>query len=137
MQKPEFFLVKLFESQEFAQSFLSGKLYSNYLAHFRNLEKDKRGDPHEGVYALSKQGILTLTNQNPDGSIETISLTERDFAEPTLLMPNSVSSLNIFCMHMAHCQEFSIFYCGIRKAGITLNWKYLKRVLGSLVNIWL
>ena len=51
--------------------------------------------------------MFTLTATFPGGS-DTITLTEKDFAGPPLLMPDSVGFLNIFCMHMAHCREFAL-----------------------------
>ncbi len=111
MGKPKYFLVKMSDSEDFAKAFRSGILYANRLSCFRKLEAGKRGDPHEGVFALSDKGVLTLTATFPGGS-DTITLTERDFAGPPLLMPDSVSFLNIFCMHMAHCREFTLLSAG-------------------------
>ena len=111
MKKPEYFLVKMFASEDYAKAFQRGKLYANRLSFFRNLETGGRGDPHEGVFALSDKGVLTLTATFPDGS-DTITLTEKDFAGPPLLMPDSVGFLNIFCMHMAHCREFALSTAG-------------------------
>ena len=105
MGKPKYFLTKMSDSEDFAKAFRSGKLYANRLSCFRKLEAGKRGDPHEGVFDLSDKGVLTLTATFPGGS-DTITLTEKDFAGPPLLMPDSVSFVNIFCMHMAHCREF-------------------------------
>lgn len=112
MGKPDFFLTKMTDSEDFAKAFRSGKLYANRLSFFRNLEAGNRGDPREGVFVLSDQGVLTLTATFPDGSSDTINLTEKDFADPPLLMPDSASFLNIFCMHMAHCREFTLSSSG-------------------------
>ena len=111
MGKPEYFLTKMCGSEDFSKAFRSGKLYANPLPFFRKLEAGKRGDPHEGVFVLSDKGVLTLTATFSGGS-DTITLTEKDFADPPLLMPDSVSYLNIFCMHMAHCREFAISSSG-------------------------
>ena len=111
MGKPKYFLVKMSDSEDFAKAFRTGKLYANRLSCFRKLEAGKRGDPHEGVFVLSDKGVLTLTATFPGGS-DTITLTEKDFAGLPLLMPDSVSFLNIFCMHMAHCREFALLSAG-------------------------
>ena len=111
MGKPEYFLTKIFDSEDFAKAFRSGTLYANRLSLFRKMEAGKRGDPHEGVFVMSDKGVLTLTATFPGGS-DTITLTEKDFAGPPLLLPNSVSFLNIFCMHMAHCREFALSSVG-------------------------
>ena len=111
MGKPKYFLAKMSDTEDFANAFRSGKLYANRLSYFRKLEAGKRGDPHEGAFVLSDKGVLTLTATFPGGS-ETITLTEKDFARPPLLMPDSVSFLNIFCMHMAHCREFTLLSAG-------------------------
>ena len=111
MGKPKYFLVKMSDTEGFANAFRSGKLYANRLSYFRKLEAGKRGDPHEGAFVLSDKGVLTLTATFPGGS-ETITLTEKDFSRPPLLMPDSVSFLNIFCMHMAHCREFTLLSAG-------------------------
>ena len=111
MERPEFFLTKMSDSEDFAKAFRSGKLYANRLSFFRNLEAGNRGDPREGVFVLSDRGVLTLTATFPGGS-DTITLTEKDFASPPLLMPDSASFLNIFCMHMAHCREFEFSSSG-------------------------
>ena len=68
MGKPKYFLVKMSDSEDFAKAFRSGKLYANRLSCFRKLEAGKRGDPHEGVFALSDKGVLTLTATFPGGS---------------------------------------------------------------------
>ena len=107
MRKPKYFLTKMFGSEDFSKAFRSGKLYANRLSFFRKLEAGQRGDPHEGVFVVSDKGVLTLTATFPGGS-DTITFTEKDFAGPPLLMPDSVSFLNIFCMHMAHCREFAL-----------------------------
>ena len=60
---------------------------------------------------MSDKGVLTLTATFPGGS-DTITLAEKDFAAPPLLMPDSASFLNIFCMHMAHCREFELSSAG-------------------------
>ena len=111
MGKPKFFLTKMCGSEDFAKAFRRGKLYANRLSFFRNLEAGNRGDPSEGVFALSEKGVLTLTTTFPGGS-DTITLTEKDFAGPPLLTPDSVSFLNIFCMHMAYCREFEFSSAG-------------------------
>ena len=61
MGKPDFFLTKMTDSEDFAKAFRSGKLYANRLSFFRNLEAGNRGDPREGVFVLSDKGVLTLT----------------------------------------------------------------------------
>ena len=111
MGKPRYFLVKMSDSEDFAKAFRGGKLYANRLSYFRKLETGRRGDPREGVFVFSDKGVLTLTATFPGGS-DTIILTEKDFAGPPLLMPDSVSFLNIFCMHMAHCREFTLGSAG-------------------------
>ena len=98
-------------SEDFAKAFRSGKLYANRLSFFRKLERGERGDPHEGAFVMSDKGVLTLTATFPGGS-DTITLTEKDFAAPPILLPDSVSFLNIFCMHMAHCREFEFSSTG-------------------------
>ena len=106
MGTPKYLLTKMCGSEDFAKAFRSGKLYANRLSHFRKLEAGQRGDPHEGVFVMSDKAVLTLTATFPGGS-DTVTLTEKDFAGPPLLMPDRVSFLNIFCMHMAHCREFT------------------------------
>ena len=111
MEKLSYFLTKMCGSEDFAKAFRSGKLYANRLSFFRKLEAGKRGDPHEGIFVMSDKGVLTLTATFSGGS-DTITLTEKDFAGPPILIPDSVSFLNIFCMHMAHCREFEISSAG-------------------------
>ena len=97
-------LVKLYDTKKYADAFLSGKLFANTVAHFKDLEDAKiRRDEDEGAITLplSESTRLTLTPSGDNPTLPTLALTSSDLAAPPTLRPRWFDALNIFCMVLA------------------------------------
>ena len=94
-------LIKFFDKPEYAQDFMSGKLYANRLSYFKEIEGedggDARSDKHEGVSANWQldQGKLVLNGHRfTNGS--------------AIIQMNWLDHLNVFCLHAIHGGDFEL-----------------------------
>jgi len=95
-----FFLVKVFDREEYARDFIKGKLFSNRLSFFRKYEEDEsanRGDKYEGVVGWHQPDQIRL---EINGKIIT------DLAGPVMTQMNWHDHLNVFCIYAAHSGDF-------------------------------
>lgn len=100
MKKTIFFLVKIFDDEQYASDFRSGKLFANRISYFRHLEEEEesnRGDIHDGVVSWFQPDQIKL-------EINGITLT--DLAGPVSVKMNWHDHLNIFCIYAAHSGEY-------------------------------
>ncbi len=100
-----FFLAKVFQEQDHANEFISGRLFANRLSYFKRVEDaEGRGDPREGAI-LPPLDRLTITLEGKDprtGSVEEITITGHDLEAPPVIVPRWFDHINLFCMYAAH-----------------------------------
>lgn len=93
-----YFLAKFFERDEYARDFLSGRLWMNSFAYFKDLEassNDGRADRYEGAETwLQPSPTLQV-------SIGGHVMPAADFAGPVVVQPRRYDSWNLFCMYAA------------------------------------
>ena len=98
-------LVKFFEKEEYADQFLSGRLYLNWLRYYKRLEEasgDGRGDHAEAPAAWwQKDNLFIEFHDHPE-----LNIRPEDFAGPILFSFTNYDDLNILCMTAIHTGEF-------------------------------
>ena len=89
-------VLKMFQSQEYANNFMSGKLFANTLSYYKQEEKQRNQfDPHEGTYRYPvNDAILTFTTKQ-----ETFNITPDNGLLSFSMMPNFIARVNVFCMY--------------------------------------
>lgn len=100
MSKTIFFFVKIFDDKNYALDFMNGKMFSNRLSYFRNLEESQsanRGDKNEGLVSLFQPEQV---NVEINGRLLT------DLAGPISIKMNWHDNLNVFCIYAAHSGDF-------------------------------
>jgi hypothetical protein len=100
MSKTIFFFVKIFDEKKYAMDFIKGKLFSNRLSYFRNLEESQganRGDKNEGVVSLFQPDKVNIVIND-----RVIS----DLSGPISIKMNWHDNLNVFCIYAAHSGSF-------------------------------
>ncbi len=100
MSKTIFFLVKVFENEDFADQFLKGNVFAKRLSYFRKLEEGEdanRSDQHEGVVSWHQPGKVNI---EINGRLIT------DLAGPVSVKMHWHDQLNVFCIYAAHSGEF-------------------------------
>ncbi len=121
--------IKFFEKIEYAQDFLSGKLYCNTPKYYQELEnetsKKGQGDKYEGTLKLDNViGSISMTN-NDTGEKTSVD------AEPLILRCADLdSSTPIFCFMGLKVSDFDIY--SIADDNIVLKIKdgeYLKKII--------
>ena len=91
-----FAFVKLFENNDHAQAFVSGKLFMNTIRSFKEYKDEAgelRGDEYEGIVALyqpEKLGEIKLGDHTIPAS---------DFATPIVIHDNHLLDHNVFCIY--------------------------------------
>ena len=84
-----FFLMKIFEKEEYANDFLKGKMFANPLSYFKEMEdEDGRGDEYEGIIMPHLDGlIMTLRSKNMvTGEVKSHTINKEEFAAPRRLL---------------------------------------------------
>ncbi|MDY7560814.1 hypothetical protein [Pseudomonas sp. AB6] len=101
-------LLKIFETKNYAEEFLSGSLYMNTLKYFAEEHVDNagelRGDSYEGLIGhYQPSQISTL-------SVNEIKISGDQLASPILVHSNNLLASNVFCMFAVNsgaCTELS------------------------------
>lgn len=101
-------LIKVSPKQEYVNQFLAGKLFSQRLEKFRQMENDQqRGDSYEGTMVYPPGSILTLQSTN----LLTKETNEwktplDDLADNITLQLTALKYLNVFCMYAVDFNDF-------------------------------
>jgi hypothetical protein len=93
-----FFLVKLFDKEEYAKAFLRGQLYMNSLKYFRELglSADGRGDPDEGIDGLFQP------SQGGQFKVGDHEISMGDIIGPIKIRSANNDELNLCCFFSAN-----------------------------------
>lgn len=95
--------VKLFETKEYAESFVNGKLFMNTIGSFKKYEDkfgELRGDKYEGIIALyqpDKLGEIKLGE---------VSIPASDLAAPIVISDNHLLKNNVFCIYSLNSRGY-------------------------------
>lgn len=96
--------IKFFESEEWADQFLAGRLYLNTLGYFKGLESAAtadRGDPTEAVSIWLQPHDVVMTLRIPPLNVETV-ITEKDLAKPVQVSTTYHEQLHLLCLYAVH-----------------------------------
>lgn len=99
MSKTIFFLAKIFDSEGYAEDFISGNIFANRLSYFRELEEEEsinRSDKHEGIVSWYQPDQIKI---EVNGHVLT------DLAGPTSIKMDCHDYINVFCIYAAHSGE--------------------------------
>lgn len=104
------FLGKIYDNEEYAASFLEGKLFARRLRCFKKMEEedDERGDKYEGAIMPSLPGLsfeFEATNTETGKTME-IAGTGEDRDSPPILEPEWFDHVNVFCLYAGHSGDF-------------------------------
>ena len=96
------FLVKFFETREYANGFMSGRLYANRLSYFKKIEDagdTHRGDKYEGTVVWGQPGRIQIEINGHDMS--------NDLAGPASLSLNRLDHFNVVCFYAGYIRNYS------------------------------
>jgi len=99
MSKTIFFLTKVFDSEGYAEDFISGNIFANRLSYFRELEEEESGnrsDKHEGIVNWYQPDQIKI---ELNGRVLT------DIAGPASIKMHWHNHINVFCIYAAHSEE--------------------------------
>lgn len=99
MQKYIYYMVKIFDKSEFAESFLDGNLHCKKLSFFRNFDDEtegNRGDKHEGIvnWHKAEDVIIEINGMKIENVIGNVGI-----------KLNSHDNINIFCIYASYSNE--------------------------------
>ncbi len=98
-----FFLVKFFETEQYATDFMRGRLYCNRVSWFKNLEVEEnsgRADNSEGVVGLfsPEDTSVIIDGQN----------LSKDLTAPVQLQDKSLDHYHLFCLYRGHSGDLDL-----------------------------
>ena len=96
------FLVKFFERREYANDFLSGRLYANRLSYFKNIEgagDTNRGDKYEGTVVWGQPGRIQIKINEHDIS--------NDLAGPASMSLHRLEHFNVLCFYAGYIRNYN------------------------------
>ena len=97
-----FFLVKFFAKQEYANDFVSGRLYANQLSFFKKIEDvgdTNRGDKNEGTVMWGQPGRIQIEINGHNMS--------NDLAGPVSVSLNRLYQFNVVCLYAGNIRSYS------------------------------
>lgn len=95
--------LKIFESEKYANDFVSGRLYMNnirYFKEYRDESGELRGDEYEGIIAIyqpSKIDELKIGN---------LVIPKEDLAAPIVVHGNELLDHNVFCIYSLNSRGY-------------------------------
>ncbi len=96
------FFVRVFDREEYAETFMRGEIRANTLKRLREIEDDARQDDREGALLLGGPDLtLSLWPQDPNlrARLGEFHARREDLAEPLAVYPNNYKRFNLFCMY--------------------------------------